>query len=366
MFSVQKIKLFVTTECNMACEYCMIKNSHDFMDFATSKKAVDKYIFWTDFEDPVKFVYFFGGEPLLNFPLIQEITEYIEQQRQDFWFEIRLVICTNFTIVSNKILQWLHEHNIFLSISIGGFENIHNEHRVFAVRNTANAFEMTTRNILHLQKMWYQKEKIGAWLVILHKYISSLFDFFDFLVETLALNHVNIEFIVEKTPWKIQDFEIFRLEYHKILHKILHSITTEKYIFLNNLNWKILQKIRWIDKNPHKPFQYLTEIHPSGDVFFSGFFTFLEQEKRQEIIVENICDDNHLDNIFQKISSELFLQNNFDAMKNIPKFRSDEAYPLLKNYISKIDEKMADVIVNQSRTNPKFSSYIQKITKIYF
>ncbi len=366
MFSVQKIKLFVTTECNMACEYCMIKNSHDFMDFLTAKKAVDKYIFGTDSEDWVKFVYFFGGEPLLNFPLIQEISEYIEHAKQDFWFEVRLVICTNFTIVSKKILQWLYEHHVFLSISIGGFENFHNEHRIFATWHATNAFQVTTRNVLHLQKMWYQKEKIGVGLVIVHKYISLLADFFDFLVETLGLNHINIEFIVENTPWEVQDFEIFCLEYNKILRKILYSLSSGKYIFLNNLNWKILQKIQWTNKSLTKPLRYLTEIHPSGDVFFSGFFTFLERNEKQKIIVENLHENSSLEDIFRKVSSESFLQTYFDAMKNIPKFRADGAYPLLKNYMSKIDEKIADWIIRQARTNQKFAWYIQKITEIYF
>lgn len=45
MTVIQKIKLFVTTECNMKCEYCMIKNSHDFMNFEVAKKSIDKYIF---------------------------------------------------------------------------------------------------------------------------------------------------------------------------------------------------------------------------------------------------------------------------------------------------------------------------------
>ena len=349
----------------MACGYCMIKNSHDYMDFETAKVALEKYIFWTPSVWREKFVYFFGWEPFLNFSLIKEIVNYIQKRKKDYSFEIRLVICSNFTLISKKTLDWILKNNIFLSISIGWIESVHNQHRIFKEKTTKNAFEITTNNIKNLQNLGYKREQIWVWLVVRNKNISDFFYYFKFIVEQIELNHINIEFIIEKEAWRQQDFIIFKKEYKFILKYLLNSIKTWNFIFLNNLNWTIIEKL---NKNLWKfssPVSYLTEIHPSGDVLFSWFFTHLSDEQRKNVIIENIKTWNNFKN-FENIWNKKFIDEYFSDMQKLKDFNSWEFYPFLKSYISNFDEKIAEFILEKSKKYLNFKKYIDTIFHIYF
>ena len=71
--------LTLTQDCNLACSYCFEHNkSRNNMD---CKTAVD--IIETEYrklqENEILEIDFFGGEPFLEFDLIKEIVEYIEQ-----------------------------------------------------------------------------------------------------------------------------------------------------------------------------------------------------------------------------------------------------------------------------------------------
>ncbi len=75
--SFNEIFLFPTDRCNFACSYCHVMNgmSNDYsqsdMDRTTAKKIIDLFI-QTNFNSKEQLnVVFYGGEPLINFPIIE-------------------------------------------------------------------------------------------------------------------------------------------------------------------------------------------------------------------------------------------------------------------------------------------------------
>jgi len=70
------VELNLTFNCNLTCAYCFIhdKGAHERMSFATAKNAIDLLIERASF--PAVNITFIGGEPLLEFDLIKQITPY--------------------------------------------------------------------------------------------------------------------------------------------------------------------------------------------------------------------------------------------------------------------------------------------------
>jgi uncharacterized protein len=75
---------------------------------------------------------FFGGEPLLAFPLIQEIVHYSEEVAQKLGKTLVFGLTTNGTLFNIDILHFLLKHNFRVIISLDGPREVHNLYRKFA------------------------------------------------------------------------------------------------------------------------------------------------------------------------------------------------------------------------------------------
>ncbi|NBI18937.1 4Fe-4S cluster-binding domain-containing protein [Neglecta sp. X4] len=84
---IEKITLQVTQSCNLRCTYCIYSETGNFsqrshsslqMSFETAKRALD--FCRAHSEDTTKIhIGFYGGEPLLSFPIIRQIIAYSEK-----------------------------------------------------------------------------------------------------------------------------------------------------------------------------------------------------------------------------------------------------------------------------------------------
>jgi uncharacterized protein len=97
-----KYTLCVTQRCNLACSYCYIAKTGATMSIATAQKILD-FIFrhapsGRDIE-----IGFFGGEPLLEFELIQAIVNLIERHPSNNEGRVSFTLTTNGTIFSDSI-----------------------------------------------------------------------------------------------------------------------------------------------------------------------------------------------------------------------------------------------------------------------
>ena len=158
---LETLYLIVADDCNLACGYCFILNNmpEDYrsrrMSFATAKAAIDMY-FGNLVRNPPgyeklrKTIYFYGGEPLLNFRLIKQVVEYLEHQYKDQISEMgekfRMSIVTNGTLISKEIAQFVAARGNFdIAISLDGQEESHNKKRPFI--NGKGSFEKAIRGL---------------------------------------------------------------------------------------------------------------------------------------------------------------------------------------------------------------------------
>lgn len=125
------ICLEVSEECNLNCRYCIygrfykkngIHARTQMMNFQTASILID-FIFekWRKVNTDVnseKIVSFYGGEPLLNFTLIKEIVEYIDNHKLNR-YTIKYNLTTN-GLLLNRYSDFLSQNNFKIMISLDG------------------------------------------------------------------------------------------------------------------------------------------------------------------------------------------------------------------------------------------------------
>ncbi len=116
-----------TYNCNFRCTYCFGKYGNT---YCGTPKSFDKnlllkmldYFFYRSFSDVEQYRVDFvsGGEPLLGFDIIKETVEYVERFIKDTGKQVSIWLCTNASLMTNEIIEYISEHNISIGISIDG------------------------------------------------------------------------------------------------------------------------------------------------------------------------------------------------------------------------------------------------------
>lgn len=126
-----RVSLFLTHHCNLRCNYCYggRKFSRS-MSEATGLKALD-LAFSGRKDSPVK-LSFFGGEPMLEFPLLCSLVRIARRRAVRQGREISFSITTNGTILSERHLSFLAHYDFEVAISLDGIRAHHDRHRPYA------------------------------------------------------------------------------------------------------------------------------------------------------------------------------------------------------------------------------------------
>jgi uncharacterized protein len=121
----------VTLRCNHSCKYCQVsRQSEDRAAFDMTVPMANKAIEFT-FRSPspaIK-IEFQGGESLLNFELIKHIVVEAKARNLIEGKNLAFVIATNLTVLNEEILDFCQEHDIYISTSLDGPEDLHNGNR---------------------------------------------------------------------------------------------------------------------------------------------------------------------------------------------------------------------------------------------
>jgi len=180
------LHIIVTTlRCNHHCQYChaavapMTAKEMD-MTQDTAKKVVDT-IFYTS--NPNITIEFQGWEPLVNWEVVKYIIEYAEIKAWHLKKNVVFALVSNLTLMDEEKMEYLLEHNVWLSTSLDGDEEIHNFNRTF---KDGNSFEQVTYWIKRIneeyEKKWI-KQKIWALTTVTKKTLWKYKELIDTYVE---------------------------------------------------------------------------------------------------------------------------------------------------------------------------------------
>lgn len=126
--------LQVTQNCNLRCEYCVFSGSYvnrthsnQRMDWNTAKQAIDFLYNHSGNSDKNILIGFYGGEPILEIELIKKCIQYAKKVFNNKTVMFNLT--TNATVLNEKIIDYLLQNNVAITISLDGPKDVQDLHR---------------------------------------------------------------------------------------------------------------------------------------------------------------------------------------------------------------------------------------------
>jgi uncharacterized protein len=168
-FPLTTMVLNVTNQCNLSCTYCYEYGEDKIVDTENGKQP--KFMSEETARDSVEFmlreagtnptahITFFGGETLLNFPVLQKTIAYARKRAAEVGKAVDFSLTTNATLLKPEIIEFIADNNIGVTISIDGPREVQDKFRVF--NNGAGSYDVVAPKIRELLKR-HRSRPIGA------------------------------------------------------------------------------------------------------------------------------------------------------------------------------------------------------------
>lgn len=127
----------LTKRCNLRCAYCHAEGgaSSEDMSIETASRVL-QYLF--DVQNKSVTLEFQGGEPLLNWPAVQYLTENA-RKFNTLGKNLTIGIVSNMLFMDDEKMRFLADHDVRVCTSLDGPADIHDKHRVDAGGNGTHA-----------------------------------------------------------------------------------------------------------------------------------------------------------------------------------------------------------------------------------
>lgn len=152
---INRLCFISTEECNLRCEYCVYSgayfkkrthNSNNRINWDTAKKAIDLFLS-VSVGSTSRTISFYGGESLLEFPLILKVVEYLSNLNVSVEYSLN----TNLTLLTPEIARFLISHKFKLSISLDGPAEVHDRFRL--TKNKKPTHYLVEKNLFYLRSL---------------------------------------------------------------------------------------------------------------------------------------------------------------------------------------------------------------------
>lgn len=145
--------LMLTHDCNLRCRYCYSGSKYPgSMDIAVARKAIDRAIASTAASGTLE-IAFFGGEPLLEVDLIEEIIKYARNAAIKQNIKLAFSLTTNGTLLNSHQKHLIENYPVTVSVSCDGIEEVHDMNR-YDIEGKGSSEEVyrTIRYLISLKK----------------------------------------------------------------------------------------------------------------------------------------------------------------------------------------------------------------------
>ena len=197
-FPLNTMVLNVTNKCNLACTYCyeygedkIVDTKYGkqpkFMSDETAEESVD-FLLAENRDQPVAHLTFFGGETLLNFPVLRKTVAYGRRRAAEEGKRIEFSLTTNATLLKPEIIEWLADNHIGVTISIDGPKPVQDGLRVF--HNGKGTYDVVLPKIKDLLSR-HRSRPIGARVTLTQKNMNVL-EIFRHLTEEIGFWEVGL------------------------------------------------------------------------------------------------------------------------------------------------------------------------------
>jgi uncharacterized protein len=154
-FAPKSLCLMVAQECNLRCTYCFAGEGTygggGLMSAEVAFRAID---FLLERSGPVRAVEvdFFGGEPLLNWPVVTAVVDYATERARACHKEVSFTLTTNAVLLDTTKSRYLIEKGINVVLSLDGRKEVHDRFRCFP--GGAGSYERVLANCRNFFQAW--------------------------------------------------------------------------------------------------------------------------------------------------------------------------------------------------------------------
>lgn len=208
------VNLIVTEECNLGCKYCYMANRKQYM----KKETIDLFYnninyFLKEFKETKYDISFFGGEPLLNWDIIEYTINKIKDDKRLG----QMTVITNGLLLTKSKIELLRNNKVNISMSFDGLGNLNN--RVYLNGNSSIDYYLKNKEILF--------DRMAPKIMISPDSIEHMCDNYDFFIREFD-NYFPDFTLVRDDIWSKEDIEKFKIELHKLTEKQIKNIKDGK------------------------------------------------------------------------------------------------------------------------------------------
>lgn len=130
---VKALCLNIAHDCNLRCKYCFAGQGgygqwRMLMPFDVARRGVDFLIAHSGPREHCE-LDFFGGEPLLNWHVVQQTIDYVHTQEKKHHKKIKMSLTTNGMLLDEAKVKYLTDNHIALILSLDGRKEMHDRMR---------------------------------------------------------------------------------------------------------------------------------------------------------------------------------------------------------------------------------------------
>jgi len=173
------IELYLAEACNLRCKYCYV-DSHDalgngLMPEEVALAAVDLVFRRSRDVVPNIQITFFGGEPLLNKPVMKSVIRHSQELGRKHNKKVMYSLTTNATLMDDEVINLIKRYNFGLMISMDGPPEVQDDIRVDIHGN--GSFQRAAENVKRLMR---RRRRVTTRCTVSNRHLN-LYDIVTFL-----------------------------------------------------------------------------------------------------------------------------------------------------------------------------------------
>ncbi len=233
---IKALCLHVSHDCDLRCKYCFagqgdFSGDRSLMSLETGKKALEFLVTNSGQRRNLE-VDFFGGEPLMNFDVVKELTLYGKELNEKHGKNIRFTLTTNGVLLDEDKIDFINKHMVNVVLSLDGRKDVND--RMRPTINEKGSYDIIVPKFQKLIKGRGDKD-----YYIRGTFTGENLDFSEDVLEfhRLGFHKVSIEPVVTdpSEPYAIreEDLEQILKEYEALAKAYMEINKSEKFVFFH-------------------------------------------------------------------------------------------------------------------------------------
>ena len=228
---IQAVSLNMAQGCNLRCTYCFAgEGDYGVKGMMTAQTATSALTLFSKNKDRFHVV-FFGGEPMLNFGVIQEVVDWCETQTCKFSF----AITTNGTLLTHEKLAWLKAKQFSMTLSYDG-KGLQSRQRLNKDKQT-NSEQLVERKVDTFGEQLKTLKDVVIRATVTRENLDHLEHA---MVTTLTAHNFKLAVAHHATPLRAfqftdQDIEKLGSIFKRVVDRLVEDQDWEKLLKLDNV-----------------------------------------------------------------------------------------------------------------------------------